>query len=72
MIHQMKAEISITITCTKFKFCFVILHTHSEGTMSKIFLLGLSFHFMLKIGKFFFKMSEHHFLINIKNELGPK
>ena len=37
---------SITIVDTDFKFCFPILHTDSEGTVSHIFYLGLSFYFM--------------------------
>ena len=40
---------------TVFKFCFLFLHTHSEGTASQIFHLGLSSHFMLKIGKLYRK-----------------
>ena len=39
------------VACTKFIFCFLVLHTHSEGTVSQIFYLFLSFHFMPKIGK---------------------
>ena len=40
---------------TEFKFWVLILHTHPEGTVSQIFDLGLSFHFMSKIGKLFAK-----------------
>ena len=36
-----------------FKFCLLSLHIHSEGTVSQIFNLGLSFYFMPKNGKHF-------------------
>ena len=48
-------NISITMAYTELKFCFPIVHTHSEGTVSLILDLGLSFHFMPKIGKLFVK-----------------
>ena len=51
---------SITVAFTKFKFCFLIVHTHSEGTVSQIFVLGLIFYFMPKIGKLFAKF--HNFI----------
>ena len=35
-------NISITMAYTVFTFCFLILHTHSEGTMSQIYNLGPS------------------------------
>ena len=41
----------ITIAYKDFKFCLVSLHIHSEGTVSQIFNLGLSFYFMSKNGK---------------------
>ena len=37
---------SITIAYKDFKFCLLSLQIHSEGTMSQIFNLGLSFYFM--------------------------
>ena len=40
---------------TEFKFCFIYLHAHSKGTVSQIFYLALSYHFMPKIGKLFVK-----------------
>ena len=46
---------SITMVYTELKFCFLIIPTHSEGTVSHIFLLGLSFYFMSKNGKPFAK-----------------
>ena len=68
-VYFLNLNFSITITCTKFKFGFLILHTHSEGTVSQLFLLGLSFYFMLKVGKFFGKFLS---IIFLNNELGPK
>ena len=56
---------------TEFKFCFIILHIHSEGTVSQIFHLGLSSDFMPKIGKLFVKILNIIFKIT-KKELGPK
>ena len=47
---------SVTMAYTDFKFCFHSLHTHSEGTASQIFNLGLGFHFMSKNGKHFPKI----------------
>ena len=44
---------SITIAYKDFKFCVLSLHIHSEGTVSQIFNLGLSFYFMSKNGKHF-------------------
>ena len=40
---------------TKPELCFHTLHTHSEGTVSQNFHIGLCFHFMSKIGKLFVK-----------------
>ena len=40
---------------TEFIFRFLVLDTHSEGTVSQIFHLGVSSHFMPKIGKLFVK-----------------
>ena len=42
----LNVHFSIPIAYTDFKFCLVSLHINSEGTMSQIFNLGLSFHFM--------------------------
>ena len=47
---------SITIAYIDFKFCLLSLHIHSEGTVSQIFNLGLSFYFMSKNGKHFLKL----------------
>ena len=44
---------SKTIAYKNFKFCLLSLNIHSEGTVSQIFNLGLSFYFMLKNGKHF-------------------
>ena len=60
-------NISVTMAYTEFKFCFLILHTHSERIVSQVFHLGLSSHFMPKIGKLFVKL-----LNDIKKELRPK
>ena len=49
-------NISITMANTEFKFYFRIFHTYPQGTLSQIFQLGLSSHFMKKIGKLFVKI----------------
>ena len=46
---------SVTFAYIDLKFCLLSLHIHSEGTVSQIFDLGLSFHFMSKNGKHFLK-----------------
>ena len=45
----------VTIPSVGFKFHLINLHTYSEGTVSQIFNLGLSFYFIPKIGKHFEK-----------------
>ena len=40
----------------EFKLCLLILHTHTEGTVSQISHLGLSSHFMPQIGILFVKI----------------
>ena len=47
---------SVTIAYKDFKFCLLSHHIHSEGTVSQIFDLGLSFYFMSKNGKHFLKL----------------
>ena len=42
---------SITKAYTDIKFRLPSLHIHLEGTLSQIFNLGPSFHFVTKIGK---------------------
>ena len=64
--YFLNLNISITMAYTQFKFCFLILHTHSEGTVSQIFHLGLSSHFMPKIGKLFVKILNIIFKIPYK------
>ena len=49
----LNVHFSITIAYKDFKFCVLSLHIHSEGTLSQIFNLGLSFYFMSKNGKHF-------------------
>ena len=51
----LNVQFSITIAYKYFKFCLLSPHTHSEGTVSQIFDLGLSFYFMSKNGKHFLK-----------------
>ena len=51
----LNVHFSITIAYTYFKFCLLSPHIHSEGTVSQIFNLGLSFYFMSKNGKHFLK-----------------
>ena len=51
----LNVHFSITIAYKDFKFCVLSLHIHSEGTVSQIFNLGLSFYFMSKNGKHFLK-----------------
>ena len=46
----LNVHFSITIA---YKFCVLSLHIHSEGTVSQIFNLGLSFYLMSKNGKHF-------------------
>ena len=64
--YFLNLNISITMAYREFKFCFLILHTHSEGTMSQIFHLGLSSHFMPKIRKLFVKILSIIFLASHK------
>ena len=52
----LNVHFSITTAYKDFKFCLVSLHIHSEGTVSQIFNLGLSFYFMSKNGKHFLKL----------------
>ena len=40
-------DISITILDNAMKFCMALFHIHSEGSVSQILYLGLSFYFML-------------------------
>ena len=54
-------HISVTIAYKDLKICLLSLHTHSEGTVSQFFYLGLSFYFMSKNGKTFSKIVKHHF-----------
>ena len=49
--YFLNLNFSITVAYTKFKFRLLILHTYLEGTVSQIFVLGLSFYFMHNIGK---------------------
>ena len=49
----LNVHFSITIAYKDFKICVLSLHIHSEGTVSQIFDLGLSFYFMSKNGKHF-------------------
>ena len=51
----LNVHFSITIAHTNFKFCLLSTHIRSEGTVSQIFYLGLSFYFMSKNGKHFLK-----------------
>ena len=51
----LNVHFSITIAHSNFKFCLLSPHIRSEGTMSQIFHLGLSFYFMSKNEKHFLK-----------------
>ena len=42
----LNVHFSKTIAYKDFKYCLLSLHIHSEGTVSQIFYLGLSFYFM--------------------------
>ena len=42
----LNVHFSITIANKDFKLCVLSPHTHSEGTVSQLFDLGLSFYFM--------------------------
>ena len=52
----LNVHFSITIPYIDVKFCLLSPQTHSEGTVSQIFHLGLSFYFMSKNGKHFLKL----------------
>ena len=49
----LNVHFSTIIAYKNFKLCVLSLHIHSEGTVSQIFNLGLSFYFMSKNGKHF-------------------
>ena len=51
----LNVHFSITIAYTNIKFRLLSLHIHSEGNMSQIFNLGLTFYFMSKKGNHFLK-----------------
>ena len=46
-------QFSVTIAYKDLKLFLLSLHVHSEGTVSQILDLGLSFYFMSKNGKHF-------------------
>ena len=52
----LNVHFSKSIAYKDFKFCLLSPHIHSEGTVSQIFNLGLSFYFMSKYGKHFLKL----------------
>ena len=52
----LNVHFSETIAYIDFRFCLLSPHIRSEGTVSQIFNLGLSFYFMSKNGKHFLKM----------------
>ena len=54
----LNVHFSITIAHTYFKFCLLSPHIRSEGTVSQIIFLGLSFYFMSKNGKHFLKFGS--------------
>ena len=54
----LNVHLSITIAYKDFKFRMLSPHIRSEGTVSQIFNLGLSFYFMSKNGKQFLKFSS--------------
>ena len=41
--HFLNKDISINILNNAMEFCMALLHTNSEGRVSQIFYLGLSF-----------------------------
>ena len=45
--YLLNVNVSITKAYTDFTFCLLSLHTHLEGTMSKIFYLSPSFFFFI-------------------------
>ena len=51
---------SVTIAYKDLNFLLRSLHIHSEGTVSQIFYLGLSFYFVKK-REAFSKICKHHF-----------
>ena len=52
----LNVHFSITIAYKDFKSYMLSLHIHSEGKVSQIFNLGLSFYFMSKNRKQFLKL----------------
>ena len=47
LIIFLNMDISITILDNAMTFCMALLHIHSQGSVSQILYLGLSFYFML-------------------------
>ena len=52
----LNVHFSKTIAYKDFKFCLLSPHIHSEGTVSQICHLGLSFYLMSINGKHFLKL----------------
>ena len=57
----LNVHFSITIAYKDFKFCVLSLHIHSEGTVSQIFNLGLSFYFFVKKRETLYTFCKDHF-----------
>ena len=59
-------DISVTIYLIDLRFSVYILKVLLEGSMSQIFYLGPSFHFMAKNGQLFVFFMQNNFLHFIK------
>ena len=62
----------MTIYLIDLSFSVYILKVLLEGSVSHIFYLGPSFHFMAKNGQLFVFFMQNNFLHFIKFKLGPK
>ena len=62
----------MTIYLIDLSFSVYILKVLLEGSVSQIFYLGPSFHFMAKNGQLFVFFMQNNFLHFIKLKLGPK
>ena len=51
-------DISLNIVLNRLKFGLPVDETHSEGTVSQIFYLGLSFHLVKSRKKYFQKLEK--------------
>ena len=67
----MIVHISINFVLECLKFWMRVPNIHVEGTVSQIFVFGLSFNFMSKNGQLYDYLFKYFFQNFIRNELGP-